>query len=311
MERSSSAIESQQSFDQASLLLRLGLGTLFIIGGLSKLSQLLSSDKHDAMVANYMGGTGYINELFQQYLFKGFLGEILSPSLFLTSLSTFELISGLALVAGFLVRPLALIYAFLLWSFVVSLPVMTVPNAEIAVKTYTSPAIFVQIRDIALSGMMFLLFNLGSGSHSIDQRYMRQHGSASWDSLGLLLRLSLGIMFMVCGIFGEFAKIPTFATSLPLLSLLGVALIFGNKIIVRSAGAIVVAIMLWYMVSKLNLDKSIIANLNGFKREFAFVAAGIVLIKLGGGALFTYQDFYTRISRYFGNDDACKKKIAS
>lgn len=306
-----SHMTNHDNYNQAALFLRLGLGTLFIIGGLSKLSQLLSSDKHDAMVANYMGGTGYINELFQQYLFTGVLGELLTPSLFLTSLSAFELVSGIALVIGLLVRPLALIYAFLLWSFVVSLPVMTVPDTEIAVKTYTSPAIFVQIRDIALSGMMFALFNLGAGSHSFDNRHHQHVSTSSWDALGLLLRLSLGIMFIVSGFFGEFAKIPTFATPLPLLSILGLALVFGNTLIVRTAGGIIVAIMLWYMVYKMNVDKSIIANLNGFKREFAFVAAGAVMIKLGGGALFTYQDLIARGCAYFQKKDNCAERITS
>jgi uncharacterized membrane protein YphA (DoxX/SURF4 family) len=311
MDSSSTATASQRHYDQAALFLRLGLGTLFIIGGLSKLSQLLSSDKHDGMVANYMGSTGYINELFQQYLFNGFLGDLLSPSLFLTSLSAFELFSGIALVIGLLVRPIALIYAFLLWSFVVSLPVMTVPDTEIAVKTYTSPAIFVQIRDIALSGMMFLLFNLGSGSHSIEHRNHKHLTTFSWNSLGLLLRLSLGIMFIVCGFFGEFAKIPTFATPLPLLALLGLTLLIGNSVMVRTAGGITVVIMLWYMVYKLNIDKSIIANLNGFKREFAFAAAGIVLVKLGGGKLFTYSDLFNRLKGYFnGKKDYAEKTAA-
>ncbi|WP_415885676.1 DoxX family protein [Neptuniibacter sp. QD37_6] len=285
----------QKDYDEAALYLRLGLGILFIIGGVSKLSQLLSSAKHDAIVANYMGSTGYINELFQQYLFTGFLGELLTPPLFLTSLSAFELISGIALVVGFLVRPLALIYAFLLWSFVFSLPVMTVPDTEIAVKTYTSPAMFVQIRDIALSGMMFVLFNLGPGRYSLDLLHNQHDYSISWEALGLLLRLSIGIMFLVSGSFGAFAKVPTFATWQPLLLLAGLIILFAPPLLVRTAGAATVAIMLWYMGYKLNFDKNLIANLNSFKREFAFLAAGIVFIRLGGGERFALNDLITRV----------------
>ncbi len=37
------------------------------------------------------------------------------------------------------------------------------------------------------------------------------------------------------------------------------------------------------MLHKLNMDKSIIGNLNGFKREFAFIAGGLVLFIFGGG----------------------------
>jgi|OM-RGC.v1.029007504 hypothetical protein len=43
-------------------------------------------------------------------------------------LSVFELVSGLLLIVGLVVRPLSLAYAFLLWSFVVALPVMTAPG---------------------------------------------------------------------------------------------------------------------------------------------------------------------------------------
>ncbi|WP_202987900.1 hypothetical protein [Vibrio sp. S9_S30] len=64
----------------------------------------------------------------------------------------------------------------------------------------TSPASFVQIRDITLSGMMFVLFNLGTGVKSIDLR--RGYGSESaqnvdWNTLGLLLRFSLGLTFIM------------------------------------------------------------------------------------------------------------------
>ena len=194
-------INTQKSYDIGALVLRSGLGLVFLIGGISKLSLLLNSATHDGMVANYMGTSGYINELFQQYLFTGAIGGIITPSLFLTSLSTFELLSGIALLAGLMVRPLALIYGFLLWSFVFSLPVMTVPGIDIGVKTYTSPAIFVQIRDIALSGMMFVLFNLGAGYKSIDSKFITPPNTVNWNVLGLLLRLSLGLMFIVSGFF--------------------------------------------------------------------------------------------------------------
>ncbi|MFT5709139.1 MAG: putative membrane protein YphA (DoxX/SURF4 family), partial [Oceanospirillaceae bacterium] len=131
------------SYIEAGLIgfiLRVGLGAVFIIGGISKLSLLLDTSTHNAMVANYMSTSGYINEMFQQFLFTGMLGNLISPSSFLISLSVFELLSGVALVVGFMVRPLSLIYAFLLWAFVIALPTMTVPGMEIASKTYTSPA---------------------------------------------------------------------------------------------------------------------------------------------------------------------------
>ena len=115
---------SQEQVALVAAFLRIGLGLVFVIGGISKLSLLLNANTHDGMVASYMGTAGYINTLFQDFLF--FEGSFLTPSVFLMLLSAFELVSGIALVAGFLIRPLALIYGFLLWSFVIALPVFLV-----------------------------------------------------------------------------------------------------------------------------------------------------------------------------------------
>ena len=295
-------------YDQVALMLRVGLGIVFVIGGMSKLSLLLGSSTHNGMVANYMGTSGYINTIFQQFLFPGGTDGFFNPSVFLTTLSTFELFSGIALIVGFLVRPLAILYAFLMWTFVVSLPVLTVPGVEITVKTYTSPALFVQIRDVALSGMFFVLFNLGSGMKSVDNRFFSQPKIINWDVLGLLLRFSLAMVFIVAGFFGGFAKIATFATWQPLLAVIGVLLIFGNDKVVRGFGVVVVAVMLWYMAQKLNIDKGIIGNLNGIKREFALGACGGALLMLGGGTLFTLPDLIERtkcyIAQFKGTDNA-------
>ncbi|WP_067520680.1 DoxX family membrane protein [Endozoicomonas ascidiicola] len=292
-------IMANNTQDQTALIasfLRVGMGLLFVIGGLSKLSLLLNSTTHDGMVANYMGTAGYINTLFQAYLFSD--GSLLTPSGFLTTLSAFELVSGFFLIVGFMVRPLALFYGFLLWSFVVALPVHTVPGVEVDVKTYTSPAIFVQIRDITLSGMMFVLFNLGAGVRSLDNKLFPHTVTISWESLGLLLRFSLGVTFIVGGFFGGFHKVPSFATAQWLLAVIGLLLVFGNPALVRAAGVGVVAVMLVYMLQKLTMDKSIIANLNSIKREFALIAAGIALLVAGGGMAFTAQDLLTRSKRY-------------
>ncbi len=286
------------SLSWAALWLRVGLGTVFIIGGISKLSLLLNSATHQGMVDNYMGSSGYINALFQEFLFSG---GWLTPGFFLTSLSAFELISGVMLVAGLMVRPLALFYAFLLWSFVFSLPTQTVPGIDIGVKTYTSPALFVQVRDITLSGVMFVLYNLGAGRASLDHRFNQySSGIQDWDKLGLLLRLSLGVCLLVGGFFAGFANIQSFKVPGLLLIVSGLLLVFGSPRVVAGAGAAVMAIMVWYIVQKLNLDKSVIANLNGVKREFALLAMAWVLVRLGGGSHYTWQDMVSRSRDYLG-----------
>lgn len=284
---------------ETATILRFGLGLVFIIGGYNKLSQLLDPDRTAAIVTSYTGGKGYINDFFMNYLFAE--NSWLSPWGFLTALSGFELASGIALVIGLMVRPLALIYAFLLWTFVFSLPVVTTPGVETTVSTYTSPAMFVQIRDIALSGFMFTLLFLGSGRFSIDSKLLTNGVNSDyvdWDKLGLLMRLSLAAPLIIGGLFGSFANIATYATIQPLLLIVGVLLVIGIR--VREAAAVTMFVMLWFMFSKFSIDKSLIANLNGFKREFAMLAAGAILAVRGGGMAYTPADLIRRTRYSFG-----------
>ena len=279
-----------------ALALRVGLGMVFVIGGWFKLSSLLSPAASDALVAKYMSPAGYINAFFQETLFAGPIGDVISPWLFLTTLSAFELVSGLALVAGLLVRPLALIYGFLLWTFVAALPVTVSPGAVSADPTYLSPALLVQIRDIGLSGMMFVLFALGAGAHSVDRWLFGDDESVSrddWQGLGLLLRLSLAGPLLVGGLFAGMDHIQNWGIWPPLLILLAVVLIAGGGL--RAAGAVAAAAMLWFAATKIDFGASLVINLNAFKREFAFLAAGVVLAAYGGGSRFTATDVFDRL----------------
>jgi len=286
---------------ETAAILRIGIGLVFVIGGYNKLSQLLDPERTAAIVGSYTGGKGYINEFFMNYMFTDSVW--LTPWGFLTALSTFELASGIALVIGLMVRPLALIYAFLLWTFVFSLPVVTTPGVETSVSTYTSPAMFVQIRDIALSGFMFVLLILGSGRFSVDRKILTNgvdSETANWNHMGLLLRLSLAAPLVIGGMFGNFANITTYATAQPLLFVLGVLLIVGIR--VREVAMVTFLIMLWFIANKVSLDKSLIANLNGFKREFAMLAVSLILFARGGGNSYTPRDLIRRVKYAFGRD---------
>ncbi|MEQ1711298.1 MAG: DoxX family membrane protein, partial [Hyphomicrobium sp.] len=94
---------------QFALALRIGLGSVFIIGGIAKLERLLTPAKSQAMVDEYVGPLGYINQTFLDWLFASPLGALLTPWNFLTALSAFELVCGVMLVAGLMVRPLAVV----------------------------------------------------------------------------------------------------------------------------------------------------------------------------------------------------------
>ena len=57
------------SFDQSAFVLRIGLGLVFLAGGLAKLSKLFVPAKQADMVNLYLSPGGYINQFFFDYLF--------------------------------------------------------------------------------------------------------------------------------------------------------------------------------------------------------------------------------------------------
>lgn len=275
--------------------LRIGLGILFITGGLWKLSQLLSPAHVDAIVASYTAPTGYINEFFMAFLFGQ--DAVLTPWSFLTMLSAFELVSGAMLVAGLLVRPLALIYGFLLWTFVVSLPVVTTNGVNPAVDTYMAPAMLVQIRDIGLSGLMFALYCLGSGARSLDRRIFGSEAAeplVSWENVGLLLRLSVAVIFLVGGLFAGMANIKAYFEPGIVLLVIAVALLWGGRV-TRYGAAAACAVVAFFMITKLGFDKSVLANFNAVKREIAIFAATFVLAARDSGQTWTVGDVMQRL----------------
>ncbi|MEO0672382.1 MAG: DoxX family membrane protein [Pseudomonadota bacterium] len=283
------------AFANAALALRVGMGTLFLIGGWNKLSKLLMPSTSDALVASYTATTGYINEFFMAYLFGP--GSVLSPWTFLTALSTFELVSGVMLIAGLLVRPLALIYAFLLWTFVVSLPVVTTNGVEPGVKTYMAPALLVQIRDVGLSGLMFALYALGSGHRSLDLRLFGPDAAAPlarWETIGLLMRLSLAVVLIVGGLFAGMPNIKAWLQPGVIMLLAAALLLWGGRIgqLGAAAGLAIVTI---YSVGKLSFDAGLVGNLNAIKREIAFIAAFAILTLRDSGPLWTASDVARRL----------------
>lgn len=81
----------------AALALRSGLGLVLVSGGIAKLERLLTRTTSKGIVDQYVG----------------LLRTVLTPWSFLPVLSAFELIAGIILIAGLMIRPLALIWAFL------------------------------------------------------------------------------------------------------------------------------------------------------------------------------------------------------
>lgn len=289
----SNILEKETRFDFAALLLRLGLGAVFVIGGWNKLYLLLDPALADGILASYYGTSGYVNSFFADYLFgEGFLGQIFTEWGFLTTLSGFELISGLMLMVGIAVRPLTLIYGLLLWTFVMALPVITLDGVAPEISTYRSPALLVQIRDIALSGLMFTLFNLGAGKFSLERNFFggaTLRENLNWNALGLLLRLALALPLLVGGFFIGYDHIQSFASPAWVIIPLGFLIVF--SVTPKITGTIFATLMVYFIVTKIGFDKSLVANLNGFKRELALFAGALVFAFLGGGEKFVFKGF--------------------
>lgn len=290
---------SQTHLAQVAFALRIGLGALFVAGGINKLSKLLSPAASEQIVASYTSTTGYINEFFMAFLFAP--GAALTPWSFLTALSTFELVTGIMLLAGLLVRPVALIYAFLLWTFVIALPVVTTNGVDPGVRTYMAPAILVQIRDIALSGFMFVLYGLGSGIRSLDARLFGHEALKpviSWPVASLLLRLSVAVVLLVGGMFAGMPSIKTYFEPGLVLIILALAILWGDTM-TRYAAGVVCGVLFVYMLSKIGIDKGLIGSLNTIKRELALFAGAFILAARESGQLWTAPDIARRLSDGF------------
>lgn len=269
------------------------MGMVFVSGGWAKLAQLLDPARADSMVATYLGSAGYIDAFFQRFLFSD--GSWLSPFLFLLTLSSFELVSGLMLIVGALVRPLALLYGFLLWTFMIALPVVTAPGAMIDTKTHLSPAFLVMIRDLGLSGLCFVLYRLGPGRWSVDGRWLGQtaqpdlasHREAG-DAVGVLLRLSLAAPLIIGGLFHGMDHIQTWAA--PAWILLPAGLLVLSGVAPRVAACAAFAVVAWFVWTRTDFAAPTIKNLNAYKREFAFLAAAVVYFVVGGGRDYTLRN---------------------
>lgn len=275
---------SPQNINLIALVLRFGIGSVFIVGGWWKLSRALDPDRAGALVSRYLAPNGYINEFFQSYLFAD---GLLTPWAFMTILSGFEFFAGIALLLGIFVRPLAIVFGLLMWSFVAALPVVTTPNQLLTDTTYLTPALIVQIRDIGLSGFCFALAMVGSGALSLDNRLFGR-GSASdvaaWASLGLLMRLSVGVVFLAGGFFFGLDHVKSWS-SLPVISIaIGAVLLSGHAVRLAAIAGFLVLVV--YCLGKVDLAKTTWDNLNAIKREFAFLAACALLVRFSGGNAF-------------------------
>ena len=159
---------------------------------------------------------------------------------------------------------------------------------------------FVQIRDIALSGFFFVLYNLGPGARSLDSRRyaLPETLGRDWEPLGLLLRLSLGIAFLVGGLFAGYDNVVTWGVPGIVLAVIGAGLIAGVE--VRWFALAAAAVLVWFMLVKLAGAAGVIAWFNAVKREFAILAPAGTIAWAGGGRMFTLDKALDAVADWWG-----------
>jgi uncharacterized membrane protein YphA (DoxX/SURF4 family) len=138
--------------------------------------------------------------------------------------------------------------------------------------------------------MFFMLFIIGAGSYSVDRRWIGDEATRSslnWDQGGLLVRLSVAFPLLVGGAFHGEASIQTFGMPSWMLLLIAIPLIL--NVGARWAGVATVLVIAWFIASSFDASRSLIANMNAAKREYAFLAASVVLGFCGGGRLFSIR----------------------
>ena len=190
----------------------------------------------------------------------------------------------------------------MLWSFVIALPVVTTNGVDPGVSTYMAPALLVQIRDVALSGIMFVLFGLGSGLRSLDVQGVRQRGRATDHELGCRPVCCCACRRPSCsssaGPFAGMPNIKTFIEPGVVLFALGLMLLWGGRAARYAAGA-TCAVLLIYMLGKIGIDKGLLGSLNAVKREVALFAGAFVIAARGCGELWTVTDVARRLNEGF------------
>ena len=154
---------------------------------------------------------------------------------------------------------------------------------------------------------MFALYNLGPGVWSVDEKIFGPQVKAkevNWDALGLLIRVSLGLVFIVGAAFYGLENIKSFAPAIILLPI-GIVLLFGNG--ARYAAIAAILVIGWYMLSLFAFDKGLVGNLNSVKREFALLASAIVLAILGGGSSHTLFGMLEDVRTFFAHSPLLRK----
>jgi len=135
-----------------------------------------------------------------------------------------------------------------------------------------------------MSGCAFVLFRLGSGSYSLDEKLFHRgqitEDKVDWEYGDLWLRLSLGVVFIVGALFHGLPYIKSFIPVPFILFIVGVFLFSGH--FSKYVGGVTFLIILYYSVMAFigkasKPDTGFWDWMNSIKREFVLLAASSLL----------------------------------
>lgn len=242
-------------------VLRIALGTVFIIGGI-KLAFLGDTA---ALAASYLDpAKGWIAPVFADKITQ-LLG--LNVGVFLRTQGWLEMLLGVLFILGIGTRPVALLMGLMFWSFAVANPVA----GEIRLS-----------RDITLAALCMVIALAGAGAWSLDRRLWNKPYTLPSYRHGVLctIRLSLAYTLLASAVFADGVFANPLNTTLPILLvlLLGLVLLIGVY-----SPWVMALIGLWmvFILGEQILAKGIYFGLDAAKRELGFLAAALFYTFLG------------------------------
>lgn len=263
---STRSLRPARRWDTGVGVLRVGLGLVFIIGGLKLVAPtLFGLAGREALAASFTDPTtGFIAPWLAERI-SGDLGIAVSTFLFAQGIA--EMILGLFLVAGVGTRMVALNAAVMFWLFTVAAPEAGAVRLG---------------RDVALAAVAVALVGTGGGRGSFDwRRAKRPEPPAPRRDLALLLiRLGLAYTLLTAGVFtgGNFDNLLNTTLPVPLVVLLGLTLAAG---VGPRWVMIPVAVWLVYLLPTELADHQLFSGLDTVKREIGLSVAALLYIAAG------------------------------
>lgn len=268
--------------DEIAQILRLGLGLTLIGAGWAALQAARAGPLTPEALWHHFGMSGEIADSLTTLFFE-WLG-LLTPEAFLAFAGGLGLVGGLAVLAGLLTRPVAGLFGLAyavpwLAGLFDALPWIWQGDDY----SFLAPS-FLALREPGIALLFLVLFNLGSGTNSLDNRFRLAWTipqGTRWDTIAVQLRLALSLMLFSVGLapvlFGEvLSPVPWYGVLFT-----GVLVFFG--LIPRVSGLAVLVILLWGIGAALHGVSTFSGLVAALSPDAAFLGAAAVFTLAGSG----------------------------